>query len=346
MSPHRTQQGHHHHGRVDRDGRAAGAGQHGADAIAERVVVDQVGPGRCRAPASTTAASIARSGRSAARRRSHGSAVGPIARWCSTACACGVRLEPNDWGISFDLHFWDTTRQVFREPVVSAWRRIPPGRRPDITTGFESFGEVEGWVEVDGTAAVRSGHRPGYRDRHWGIGRGWGPDWPGGAEARRRVRQQLRAFRDFTIWGDKVFYPFGDSRPGAGRVVGVDRRLRFEADNHIFLEGLVDYTLERADQAAPRPRIGDQTAYLRCGMYGGTPVSGIHQGGYAGQDLLVEGDVYDVTRPEVRAALAGLDEHLCRVTCDGETTTGLYQPIDPNAYRACGSGRPGWAFLE
>ena len=41
----------------------------------------------------------------------------------------------------------------------------------------------------------------------------------------------------------------------------------------------------------------------------------------------------------------GLDEHLCRVTCDGEEATGLYQPIDPVAYERCAAGRPGWAFL-
>ena len=94
-------------------------------------------------------------------------------------------------------------------------------------------------------------------------------------------------------------------------------------------------------------RLGNQTAYLRCGMYGGTPDKGIHQGGYTGDDELVEGDVFDVNVPEVRASIVGLDEHLCRVTCDGESTTGLMQPIDPNAYNACASPtRKGWAFLE
>ena len=50
--------------------------------------------------------------------------------------------------------------------------------------------------------------------------------------------------------------------------------------------------------------------------------------------------------PAVRMRLRGLDEHLCRVTCDGEVGTGFYQPIDPVAYEVCASGRPGWAFLE
>ena len=145
------------------------------------------------------------------------------------------------------------------------------------------------------------------------------------------------AFRDFAIWGDKVFYPFGDRRPGhgphRGRRTGAcaSRRTRRSSSRAI-----VDFPLDDGEvKQLHYERIGNQTAYLRCGMYGGTPVGGIHQGGYAGDAELVEGDVYDVNRPEVRAALVGLDEHLCRVTCDGETTTGLYQPIDPEAYRAC-----------
>lgn len=259
-------------------------------------------------------------------------------------------LEPNEWGISFELDFRDTTRQIFREPTLPVDRGYPRGRRPDVTTGFESFGEVTGWVDVAGTRVeLAAGSGRGSRDRHWGIGRGvGGPELALGGRMHVGVSgNSFVAFRDFTIWGDKVFHPFGDPRPGAGRIVGVNRRLRFEEDTKIFLEGVVDFTLDdgRVKQLHYE-RIGNQTAYLRCGMYGGTPVGGIHQGGYAGEDELVEGDVYDVNRPEVRAALVGLDEHLCRVTCEGETTTGLYQPIDPNAYRACASpDRPDWSFL-
>jgi hypothetical protein len=260
-------------------------------------------------------------------------------------------LEPNEWGISFELDFRDTTRQVFREPTLPVDRGFPPGRRPDVTTGFESFGVVEGWVDVEGARvelAASSGR--GTRDRHWGIGRGvGGPELSLGGRMHVGVSgNSFVAFRNFTIWGDKVFYAFGDPRPGAGRIAGVNRRLRFEPETKIFVEGIVDFTLGSGEvKQLHYERIGNQTAYLRCGMYGGTPDKGIHQGGYTGDAELVEGDVFDVNRPEVRASLVGLDEHLCRVTCDGETTTGLYQPIDPNAYHACASpNRPDWSFLE
>ena len=260
-------------------------------------------------------------------------------------------LEPNDWGISFEINFTDTTRQVFREPTLSIDRGFPKGRRPDVTTGFESFGEVEGWVDIEGERVeLKSGTARGTRDRHWGIGRGvGGPELSLGGRMHVGVSgNSFVAFKNFTIWGDKAFYHFGDSRPGAGRVVEVDRRFRFEEDTKIFLAGLVDYTLDSGEvKRLEYERIGNQTAYLRCGMYGGTPDKGIHQGGYTGEEELIEGDVFDVNIPEVRASLVGLDEHLCRVTCEGETTTGLMQPIDPNAYNACASPtRKGWTFWE
>ena len=91
-------------------------------------------------------------------------------------------------------------------------------------------------------------------------------------------------------------------------------------------------------------RIGEQTAYLRCGMYGGTPDGDIHQGSYDGP-AMTEGESYDLTDLRQRIGLRGLDEHLCRVTCDGETVLGVYQTIDPVAFEQCTAGRPGWAFL-
>src|SRR5260370_41984292 len=80
-------------------------------------------------------------------------------------------------------------------------------------------------------------------------------------------------------------------------------------------------------------------------MYGGTTDKNAYQGMYVGANV-VEGDKNDVTRAEVRSRLGGLDEHHCEVTCDGETTTGILQPLEPDAYNACARGRPGWRFLE
>lgn len=274
--------------------------------------------------------------------------VGPIA----PTIVRGLRewryvLEPNEWGISWDLNFFDTTRQVFREPLSDSARGTPPGRRNDVTAGFEGFGHVTGWVEAHGERVELGDGAFGTRDRHWGTGRGvGGPSMSlGGRLHVGTSGNAFVAFPEWTLWGDRIFYPFGSSSSGFTRVHKPSRQLRFEPDTQIFLEGLVDYPLDTGEvRRLHYERIGQQTAYLRCGMYGGTPGGDIHQGGYEGPDL-TEGETYDVDDPAVRIRLRGLDEHLCKVTYEGRTTIGVYQTIDPVAYEMCMSGRPGWAFL-
>lgn len=257
------------------------------------------------------------------------------------------RLEPNEFGISFDIDFADTTRQVFRDPLSDVAHGVPPGRRNDVTAGFEGFGDVRGWVEIDGVRINLGPGSQGTRDRHWGTGRGvGGPALSLGGRLHVGVSgNAFVAFPTWKLWGDHALYPFGDRRPGWSRVGKPSRRLRFEPDTHVFVEGIVDYPLESGEVKTVRyERVGSQTAYLRCGMYGGTPDGGVHQGGYDGPPL-VEGETYDLTRPDTRRALSGLDEHLCRATCGDESVLGVYQTIDPTAFEACSAGRPGWSFL-
>lgn len=258
-------------------------------------------------------------------------------------------LEPNEWGISYDLRWRDTSRQVYRASHGSLTRGATPGAQRQVTAGFEGFGVVEGWVQVgDERIEVPTGTMRGTRDRHWGIGRGVGgpamqqgrpvkPGWKGG---------NWVDFHDIAVWGPVVLYRLGDERRGHGKVVDVQRRLAFEPDTKIFLEGEVDYTFaDGTVRHATFRRLGFQTAYMRCAMYGGTPEAGIHQGQYVGEDV-VEGDDYDVTDPAVRVRLSALNEHHCEVTWDGQRTTGILQPVEPDAYDACAAGEPGWSFLR
>lgn len=275
--------------------------------------------------------------------------VGPIA----PTIVRGLRewryvLEPNEWGISWDFTFTDTTRQVFREPLSDSTHGTPPGRRNDVTAGFEGFGDVLGWVQVDGTRIELPAGSRGTRDRHWGTGRGvGGPAMSLGGRLHVGVSgNAFVPFADWTLWGDRVYYPFGDSHPGATRVHKPDRRLRFEPDTQLFVEGVVDYRF--ADGRLRQlhyERIDNQVIFLRCGMYGGTPTGDIHQGSYTGPDL-TEGETVDVHDPRTRISLRGLDEHLCRVVCGDETVIGIYQTIDPVAFEVTTSGRAGWNFLE
>jgi hypothetical protein len=260
------------------------------------------------------------------------------------------RLEPGEWGVSYDLTFTDTHRQVYN----AAWGpEVEHGER-QVTAGFEGFGAVEGWVRVGDTLVEwKSGAAHGTRDRHWGVGRGvGGPAMNGGRPVRGGWKGGIWIdLGDVAIWGNRVLYPLADPRPGSGRVVEVRRRLRFEDDTRVFIEGLVEVTLDDGRTRRLRlERLGDQTAYLRCGFYGGTPErcdgnGGLYPGQYAGP-ARVECDRFDVTSATARLALRGLDEHHVRVVeDDGRQTTGILQPLEPDAYQACAEGKSGWELL-
>lgn len=258
-------------------------------------------------------------------------------------------LDKNDWGISYDLLWTDTRRQIFHRTSPPVGHARPSGRQGDVMAGFEGFGVVDGWVDFDGQRIKMSSENcKGTRDRHWGIGRGvGGPNFNLGQSIKAGwIGGNWFSFSDFSIWGDKVLYGFGDPRPQMGRVVKVQRRLLFENDTKIFKEGIIDFTLKSGEvKTVQIRRLGFQTAYMCCGLYGGTPDKKIYQGMYVGENV-VEGDAYDVAKPDVRRKLSGLNEHHCEIKCGDEVTTGILQPVEPDAYEACRDKLPGWQFLE
>lgn len=257
-------------------------------------------------------------------------------------------LAENDWGVRYDLEWRDTHRQMYRAAYGALESGRPAGGQRHVTAGFESFGTVAGWVEIDGERILldRADGR-GTRDRHWGIGRGvGGPRFQADGKPPKAgwIGGVWIAFADFAIWGPIVLYRHGDARARYGKVRKVERRLRFEEGTHIFLEGEIDFTLD--DNVVKRvhfERIGQQTAYMTCGLYGGSPDGSTWQGNARGE--WVEGDRYDLHDPAVRGELRGLDEHHCRISCEGEFSTGILQPLEPDAWDACRRGEPGWSFL-
>lgn len=257
-------------------------------------------------------------------------------------------LADNEWDIAFDLRWLDNKRQVYGAAYAPLVGTPPLGRQRDVTAGFEGFGTADGEVRVGGRSwRFDAGGLRGTRDRHWGIGRGvGGPAMNDGPKKAGWIGGNWISFPHLTIWGNNVMYDYGDARPRMGRVRGVQRRWSFEKDTHIFLAGESDYTLDSGEVKRVRfERIGQQTAYMRCGMYGGTPDKNIHHG-MPVADGTVEGDCYDLKDARVRSHLSALNEHHCRIECDGITTTGILQPLEPDAYQACARGKEGWALLE
>ncbi len=246
-------------------------------------------------------------------------------------------LEDNDYGISYDLRWSDTKRAV-----------LQPTR---FLGGYESFGRPSGTVTVKGESfKITPDAYNGSRDHHWGVrdgvgGKGHMLNPQGTSVATGGIWVE---FGDWSVWGNRVLYNIGDKRPGAGQIVRQERRLGFD-EAHVFQEGIVTNTLAGGEvKELHMKRLGNQTAYLRCGMYGGreggTPNGDIWHGMYVG-DNVVTGETYDTNKVDIRHLLAGAADHHCVVTCDGETTYGMFESHDPLTWELARDGRPGYSLL-
>ncbi len=265
--------------------------------------------------------------------------VEPFKEWRLT-------LAENEYGISFDIRWLDTKRAMFH--------RIAPGyitnsRVGGETAGYETFGNQTGWVQVDGqrfelTAAAYLGSR----DHHWGVRDGVGGRGHamGGSHA---MSGQWVEFADWSVWLNRIFYNLGDARPGTGTILARTHRLGFEAGTKLLERGEIDMLLaDGQTKTMTFERVGQQVAYLRCGMYGGpnggTPVGDIWQGVYVGENV-VSGETYDTNDPAVRARIAGLDDIHARFECDGEVAYGLIEPYETICYDWCSQRIGGFSLL-
>jgi hypothetical protein len=119
------------------------------------------------------------------------------------------------------------------------------------------------------------------------------------------------------------------TRPGAGRIAHQEIRVRFDEDRKTVREVRTSNLLDTGEVKELHWEVlGNQVAALRCGMYGGpdggTPDENLFHGMYVG-DNVVSGDTFDLNDPAVRAGVLGNDDYHCRVTCDGETTYGVFE---------------------
>ncbi len=266
--------------------------------------------------------------------------VQPFRQW-------GLRLEENPFGISFDLSWLDTKRPVYRLLGGGSFA----GTRPFAgVAGYDGFGRQSGWVNAFGERfeIAPEGYR-GTRDHHWGTRDGvGGPSlWSG---YQHPHSGEWVEFDEYGVWGDHILYNLGDERRGSGTLRGRRHRLRFEPDTHLLLSGEVDLVFASGEEKTMTfERLGNQIAFLRCGMYGGpnggTPDGNIWHGMDVG-DGVVTGETYDANDPEVRARICGLDQHHARFECDGEVTYGIIEPYDTLCYEMASSGLGGFSLLR
>ncbi len=260
-----------------------------------------------------------------------------------------LTLDENPHGIRYEIYWHDTKRPVFHELGLGG-ASGGPARAPD-SVGYESFGVQEGWVEVDGRRfELDTGMYLGSRDHHWGarqgVGTPTGQSAPGGGLGVATHTGQWVEFPDWSIWLDRNLYPLGDERPGMGSFTTTERRMKFEPETGLFVEGIITNVDDSgAKKELHFRRLGNQTAFLSCGGYIQTPDDGPTHGNYPGEDRLF-GGTYDVNTVEGRTQLTGLNDHHCEVTCDGETTYGILETLDPGVYEACKRGIGGFSLLE
>ena len=216
--------------------------------------------------------------------------------------------------------------------------------------GYDGFGRQSGWVTAHGErfALDRAVHR-GTRDHHWGTRDGVGGPalWSGNQHPHSG---EWVEFEEYGVWGDHVLYNLGDPRRGSDTLRGRRHRLRFEPDTHLLLSGEVDLVFaDGTEKTMTFERLGNQIAFLRCGMYGGpnggTPDGDIWHGMDVG-DGVVSGETYDANDPAVRSRICGLDQHHARFECEGEVTYGIIEPYDTLCYEMASSGLGGFSLLD
>lgn len=256
--------------------------------------------------------------------------VDPFREWHLT-------LDDNPYGIGYDLRWFDTKRSI---------------AQPAMLGGYETFGQIEGTVRVGSEEFTLTRDKyTGSRDHHWGVRDGVGG--PGhlvnpieNATSTARSGQWVE-FGDWSVWLHRILYNLGDPRPGTGRIVKMERELSFDPETKLFTGGTIHNTLEGGEVKSLHYRpLGQQIAFLRCGMYGGseggTPNGDIWHGMNVGEQ--VTGETFDVTDPAVRIQLRGGANYHCEVTCDDEVTTGLLETHDPLTYEMCANAEPGHAL--
>jgi hypothetical protein len=263
-------------------------------------------------------------------------------------------LEPNEWGVAFDLVF-EGTVPAMQEPkqIQRQFSRVTME-----TSRFAQVGAYSGTLEVDGnTYSVTPDRWKGVRDRSWGIRPIGEPVPPGiGVKVQRShgfFHHWIPAqFDEFLL---KVF--FEEDADGTRLIEESAKIYRLGIDKPAEQMGTPRYEfsfrsgtreLEKAVITLAHPSGQDltltttplRTVYLKAGS-GYLPVDGWGHGIYQGEQV-VQGLSWDISDPAVRKDLALLNETLCRFDVStGEVGYGLLENLVVGVYEPFGFDSPG-----
>jgi len=265
--------------------------------------------------------------------------VAPFRQWRLT-------LDENAYGTAYDIDWTDTKRAVFRNLGAGV---IAGGKPFGGVAGYDGFGRQSGWVRVgDEQFTLDRARCNGSRDHHWGTRDGVGGRgrWSGWQHVLSGAFVQ---YPDWSMWTDHCLRNLGDPKPGSETLRRRRHRLSFEPGTNLVAGGEIDATFASGEtRTIGFERLGNQIAFLRCGMYGGpnggTPDGDLWHGVYVGDDV-VSGETYDVNDPAVRSRICGLDQHHMRFECGGQVAYGLFEAYDTLCFETASRNEQGLSLL-
>jgi len=252
-------------------------------------------------------------------------------------------LEPNEWGLDFDLTFEGSVPATLEERHF-----MRQNERILIETArLAQTGCWSGTLNLDGTSYdVTPDRWKGTRDRSWGV-RPVGEPEPSGIGASKVpgsffwVYAPLQ-FDDFSLVtitqedaeGNRILEQakrvWTDAKGGGTDYLGrPDIALRFASGTR----EVVGATMTFANGPTVEVECVLPFALGAGTGYGAEPdwKHGMYQG-----ELVVQGKRYDVRDPVVRASFFSVMDNLARATCDGQTGWGLFEHASFGPHRPSG----------
>lgn len=267
---------------------------------------------------------------------------------------------PNDHAIEFDLR-WEGVAPCFDEtPGV---RSYVDGRIARARSNFVQLGDVTGTITVDGRRFEVDHTWCGARDHSWGVGDTGTGEHPGyaaptatmavkGAQLRNfglrqwaLVRFPTRAifyrihlgadgrFSAFNTHVDPRFGVLDHDDPGYGYTSAKVEDVQFVEGRRRVASVITSFTTAEGAVERFKATTVSAPAYMYGGGYWGGYADGLGRGVYRGE-LLVEGDVWDVSHPTIVRDLRG--EEIPQPNGAWAETFAIFENLDDPSERDVG----------
>jgi hypothetical protein len=259
-----------------------------------------------------------------------------------------MAMDDNPQGLSYDLEFLGKLEPGEEEPH-QFWR--DKGRVSVDTCRYAQLGRASGWIRYGGQKYTVDENRFwAQRDHSWGVRMGVGAPEQGvqTSDVSSFVGMMINwATLQFEDWGIYCYYietadgkprllagkvvgPLADASGGAGqgepkstRITTVEHEYAFHAGSARMKSGRVVFGLQDGRKLAVEME-ALTTLYLRGGGYLGC--DDFYHGLWMGPSWSA-GETWDLSDPAVVERAHGLDDTVCKLSCNGETGYGIVENL-------------------